>query len=766
MREPRDNAAADEQPAEIAEDLRRRILQRGGAVRFPDAAHRAGQRGKRLVGERHGPRTAQAVAHLGNDGLERVVPVAVAVGCEVRSGNHSAFHQVQSARDVRGHRGVFADVRALVMEKRDALIQHRRIACGEEVFGEGEHRPIDDVAVRISWTDAALALEKHEPLRPVAVRVLLAENAQQDIAHRPEAPEPEHQLDRALAHVARAPAAAGKLLQPARREVVDQRVLHEPRKNLRRALGRARVRRRDRQPTGDGIPKAGVAGAGGLDEMAFDGEVQGRRCGGDEAQEMPSARDTVREKQLVAPNRFDDRSLAGNQPEAPSGKAPPDVRVWRGAHADAAGLHVHGRWRGVGILAVDREAVRDEHPGGRPVEHAHGEAQFVAVGGSRGDNFDGPALVAVDPAARAERHLEGGRRVEQLPAPGEFNENALAVAAEKSEVAVTGAEEAVDAHVALRDHRVEHAAHPRRGRQRRLVGHKRCARAQQVPVGPQRRKLFLPQDHMAAAAGEKRKHPPLLGLGVAVLAAEMAGDFRVVQIERLEHGSQREKRRRAALSWSDSTRNRRHGLGQRERRVGLGEIGVRRGGRVIRLEPCEKPARSFLARRERERRVLHRGHRVLALQARARQPLRQRRRALARARGEAEKLERVRRERNAPAERPDEKPREASAHGLVLPRGHHAPALGVIQRGVVHVLADVKLVEPHGAFVGERDVLRVDEVARRGRGAGIFDLDVPEPRERGVGENQPHPEREPRPFSAGREAAAVGAGCRGIFRAD
>ena len=53
-------------------------------------------------------------------------------------------------------------------------------------------------------------------------------------------PEREQQLDRALADVARAPAAARVLLEPARREVVDQRVVREPGQDLLRAARRRR----------------------------------------------------------------------------------------------------------------------------------------------------------------------------------------------------------------------------------------------------------------------------------------------------------------------------------------------------------------------------------------------------------------------------------------------------------------------------------------------------------------------------------------------
>src|SRR5262249_12131561 len=87
--------------------------------------------------------------------------------------------------------------------------------------------------MRVTRADAALALEKHEPLRPVAKRILISHHAQQHIAYRLDAIQGEQQLDRALAHIPCAPTPTGELLQTSRREVVNQRVLSEPRHDFR-----------------------------------------------------------------------------------------------------------------------------------------------------------------------------------------------------------------------------------------------------------------------------------------------------------------------------------------------------------------------------------------------------------------------------------------------------------------------------------------------------------------------------------------------------
>ena len=63
---------------------------------------------------------------------------------------------------------------ALGMEEGQVLVQERRVLRGQEVLGQGQQRPEDDVAVGIAGPDIALALEEHEPLGPVAVGVLAA----------------------------------------------------------------------------------------------------------------------------------------------------------------------------------------------------------------------------------------------------------------------------------------------------------------------------------------------------------------------------------------------------------------------------------------------------------------------------------------------------------------------------------------------------------------------------------------------------------------
>ena len=94
----------------------------------------------------------------------------------------------------------------------------------------------------------------------------------------------------------------------------------------------------------------------------------------------------------------------------------------------------------------------------------------------------------------------------------------------------------------------------------------------------------------------------------------------------------------------------------------------------------------------------------------------------------------------------------AAAHGLVLAHRQHDAALGVRERRVIEVLADVVLVLTNGAVVGEREVLGVDQVDRQRPAADVLERDMPEPRGRVLREPQRHLEADVAPGSARREA--------------
>ena len=362
---------------------------------WPRMAQRLRQRRDRLVVQRDGPRTAQLVGERRVCRLQRVVPVTVAVGRQARTRNHAPLDQRERALDVRQHAGVLRLRVALGMEVRQLLVEQRGIAAGQQVLREREQRPEHDVAVRVCRADAALAFEEHEPLRPIAVRVLVAEHAQQQLAHRCRAPEREQQLDRTLAHVARAPAAARVLLEAARREMVDPRVVREPGQDGRNARHIHRCRRLQNQRTGHAVPEARGRGriactqirgirlhlvGWRLDQLP--GDAQPDRCGGrgDQHHEGLAARAAVGEEQLVAAHALDRGPGRHVDAKRTVGKAASHVGVGQARDDHTPVVARPARGHGVrAVVAVQRDVVGHEKAARGAVQHAHREPQLVPV---------------------------------------------------------------------------------------------------------------------------------------------------------------------------------------------------------------------------------------------------------------------------------------------------------------------------------------------------------------------------------------------------
>src|SRR5262249_4417432 len=127
-------------------------------------------------------------------------------------------------------------------------------------------------------------------------------------------------------------------------------------------------------------------------------------------------------------------------------------------------------------------------------------------------------IMLVDPTAPIRRHLERGRYVEQTPVSAILHEDALPVRAEQAEVAMYGRQEAIDADVSFRHHRVEDAAHPCGGGECCLVGCCVSTRAQQVAVWPLHTKLLASQHYVTVCAMKERQQlPALVGFLVAPL---------------------------------------------------------------------------------------------------------------------------------------------------------------------------------------------------------------------------------------------------------
>ncbi len=209
----------------------------------------------------HRPGAAQAIAKRGVCGLEGVVPVAMAIGGQRRAGNDAFLDQREGALRVLPDGDRFSGVRATRIEERHALVEHCAIAGSDEILSEHHQRPEHDVAVRVAGTNVPLALEEHEPLRPITVGILLPHDPQQHVAYRLHATQGEQQFDRSLADIARAPAASGVLLEASRRQVVHERIVCEPRDDVRdtgeRLLQRARLRSRHGQCRNDAFPRLG-----------------------------------------------------------------------------------------------------------------------------------------------------------------------------------------------------------------------------------------------------------------------------------------------------------------------------------------------------------------------------------------------------------------------------------------------------------------------------------------------------------------------------
>ena len=347
VREPGDDAVRDEQALEVLADAGELRLQLAGRAAAAGAPQRRRQRRQRLMMERDRPGAAEALGEGGVDGLERVVPVAVAVGGEAGARDHAPRDHAERALHVREQRRPLRARVALRAEEVHSLVEDSRVVRGEQILRERQQRPEDDVAVRVAGSDAALALEEHEPLRPVAVGILVAEDAQQELAHGLEAAEREQQLDRPLAHVARAPAAARILLEPARREVVDQRVVGEPRQDLRQRpeAGRRRCVRgrvqveRARHARPEALRRRGVlrrerahVGRGGLhrrlaEEAARDAQPERPGRGAHQDQEGLPSRTSVCEEQLVAADALEGVAGGGIEAEAALRKAPTQIGV-------------------------------------------------------------------------------------------------------------------------------------------------------------------------------------------------------------------------------------------------------------------------------------------------------------------------------------------------------------------------------------------------------------------------------------------------------
>ncbi len=372
--------------------------------------------------------------------------------------------------------------------------------------------------------------------------------------------------------------------------------------------------------------------------------------------------------------------------------------------------------RHAAVIAVERHVMRDEEASRRAGFHLDLQSQLMRGFFYSRANVHFSRLVTIDPAAGPRRHLERRRHAQQVPLAIELDEHPLPMRAKQREVGVHRRQEAIDAHVTLRDHRMEDAVHPDGRGESRFVRRDVNTAAEDVAVWPQHGELFRRQrDVMPVAVEEGEQGALRVAFFVPTFGAEERVERRAVEVERFEQAWIAEKRcgigapglrvccrlrvrdPRAAGD-RDAVRSARHSrLGQRQHRLHLREIRCRRRLPMIRDKQSKEARRRDTLGPEVEQRIAHDRHRMLMLKPLARQLTDDGRRRVARASGKPMQLERIGRERIAFPKRPDREPRIAPIDRLILPRSQHHPALRMRERRVIDVLTDIELdsAAPH-----------------------------------------------------------------------
>ena len=648
-----------------------------------------GQCVQRLHLEDGRPGGGQASGEVGVRGLERVVPVAVAVGRQRRPGDGQRLDPVQRPREVLLDRRRCGGT--VVADEGHLGSEDRCVADREQVLTDRQQRPVDDVAVGVLLAVLSRGRHELERLRPVAAGVLGAQHPQQHIPDLVVAVQCGQQADRPLADVAGAPPATGVLLEPAGREVVHQGVVGEPREGVGdgRDLGRLGgvAVEGEVQRAGEAGPEVSVAGA--------------RSCVGGVEGEPPLAGglDVDDQPVLVA----HDIGLAG----------PPEV--------------------GGGCL-VGPGVEGDQQPRRGTAQDPDGQGDLVPLRRrARLDLEQPPVGSGVPPHARVQAVAPRAREVEQLPARvvGVAHQHAQSLPAEQARIAAPAGQQGIAPDVADGDLRVERAAHPDRRRHAVGVGGQGVARPQDLAVGTEHLELAGGGDHLAARGAPGRRG----AVGVVLGRARVGGEVEHEQVVRGQRdagqGGRGGQHRGRAVGQVVLVRGLACGTlvdegGRADRRLDVAYV-VRAGGcRVVRQDEAEEPGAVRRARREHHGLVLHRGQGVLVLQPRRGEVWPVEPRPHGSTGGPLHQLEHVGGPVDAPTQRAHDDPGHLMA-GHVLPHGQCHPVLGGVDRGQVEVLADVVLVVGHRAGRGERGVLGQDGVDPHRCVGGVDDLEVPRP---------------------------------------
>jgi hypothetical protein len=94
----------NQQTLKVRMDLRRARLKLRRERGTPQTTHGPGQGGERLIGQRHGPRTAQPLTHGRVRRPQRIVPVAMAIGRQMGAWNDPCSNDAERPFDMRPQR--------------------------------------------------------------------------------------------------------------------------------------------------------------------------------------------------------------------------------------------------------------------------------------------------------------------------------------------------------------------------------------------------------------------------------------------------------------------------------------------------------------------------------------------------------------------------------------------------------------------------------------------------------------------------------------
>ena len=435
----------------------------------------------------------------------------MAVGRQRSAGNAAALHRIQRAVDVMQQRSGFR--RTAIPDEADELVENGRIAGGRQVVPQREQGPVHDVAVGILLAPVHEPAVEVEGLRPVAALVLRGEDPQDQGAQLVVPAQRQQQPDRALADVPGAPAAAGVLLEPARRQIVDHRVVGEPREALLRSGPRCGrrpcpvVRTGRRRP---GRPRS-PASAG----PTADPGCHRRQCGR-----------TVSDHAVIGPVRKVSQGASREPAVDEQRTVVADLRVGTRScgrileqHRTVVGPHFepvvdraarHGGGCGT-VVPEQGEVGRDQQPE-RSIGPDLDDGDVIGLR-RPGRDLDGPPVGDVPPGAAVGLDPPGARRIQAAarPAParrgggGVGDEDPEAGRPLQSEVAALHRQHRHPADVALGQLRQELPSHPAGCGDGLLVGLERRAGPDEVTVRPQYRPLLARRHQVGSGPGEGRE---------------------------------------------------------------------------------------------------------------------------------------------------------------------------------------------------------------------------------------------------------------------